>query len=89
MTERRGRMDKQDKIKPLPDSGHEFWDGEVHVAEKKIKFPICKSHKNYMKHDGYRDNGDGTASCLICNWGFRMPGWIRIMDNKVIDLRKK
>jgi hypothetical protein len=79
---------KQVKLESLPKSDDEFWDGEVH-REKRISYPICKSHKRYVEHEGYKDNGDGTVSCLICNWGFIKPGYIRILNGKVYDMRKK
>lgn len=63
------------------------------VAEKYIntpsKIPICDSHKKYWQdHVGYIDNHDGTASCKFCPWGFQIPGYMRIHNEKVCDLRE-
>lgn len=77
-------------LTPLPKSDDNFWDDAEKYVSTPIVLPICKTHgKDWMKHEGYKDNGDGTASCTKCNWGFRIPGYMRILDGKVVDLRKK
>jgi hypothetical protein len=76
------------KINDLPKSEDEVWEGEKYVGTN-IKIPICGTHgKNWMSHEGYVDNKDGTASCKYCGWGFIKPGYIRIHEGKVFDLRK-
>jgi len=56
-----------------------------------VKIPICRSHSKdeWMKHTRYIDNGDGTASCEDCSWGFKIPGYLRIYKGKVVDLRDR
>lgn len=76
-------------LRPLPKSDDEYWEGaEKHTSQPVIS-NVCPTHKNFMEHEGYIDNGDGTASCIYCSWGFRLPGYLRIKDGKVFDLRKK
>jgi hypothetical protein len=77
-------------LTPLPKNDEDFWDGAEKYVSTPISMPICKTHgKNWMSHDRYIDNGDGTASCLDCSWGFRIPGYLRVLDGKIVDLRKK
>jgi hypothetical protein len=73
----------------LPPTNDDFWEGEKY-ASKNIKLSICETHtkKNWMDHIGYRDNHDGTASCIYCGWGFNIPGYLRVFDDKVFDLRQ-
>lgn len=76
------------KIPELPNSEDiEFWgEGEVIKAEPK-PIPLCGHTKeNYMEGE-YKDNGDGTVSCTHCGWGFLRPGYIRVKDGKLVDLR--
>jgi len=83
---------KGKKLDPLPRSDDEYWgeDSEKYISTP-VKIPTCKTHtrKNWMKHVGYIDNKDGTASCKYCGYGFRIPGYIRILDEKVFDLRDR
>jgi len=79
-------------LKNLPKSDDEYWEPE---AEKYISHPIvsqvCLTHgkDNWMMHVGYIDNKDGTASCEKCNWGFKIPGYMRVHNKRVVDLREK
>lgn len=77
------------KISPLPRSDDEIWDGEKHRSNP-VPFSICKNHTKdrWMENTAYKDNGDGTASCEICGWGCRVPGYMRILGGRVVDLRK-
>ena len=79
------------KLDPLPKSEEEYWgEGEKYISQSK-PIAICNTHKvgNWTDHVGYLDNRDGTASCKYCNWGFRIPGYMRVLDEKVFDLRNK
>ena len=80
------------KPKDLPRSDDkEFWGEDAESYISKIEpIPICKTHAKgkWMEHVGYIDNKDGTASCKHCNWGFRIPGYLRIHKYRVYDLRK-
>lgn len=77
------------KLNDLPKSDSEYWDGEKYPG-RSVKLSICETHgKNWMIHMGYIDNKDGTATCKYCGWGFIIPGYLRILNEKVFDLRKK
>ena len=65
-----------------------MWDGEKHMSNP-VNFHVCFTHKEWMTHEGYIDNKDGTVSCVYCNWGFILPGYMRILDGKVFDLRQR
>lgn len=74
-----------DKLKPI--SEDESWK-EVTVLNNLTAIPVCSTHgKNWMDHNGYVDNKDGTVSCKFCPWGFRLAGYLRIKDERVLDLR--
>ena len=79
------------KLPNLPKSDDdEYWeeDAEKYTSQGK-PVAICDTHGklNWTEHVGYIDNHDGTALCKFCNWGFRIPGYMRIFEGKVFDLR--
>ena len=76
------------KLENLPKSDDPYWEGEKYIGKPK-KMPMCETHsrKNWHTHKGYIDNRDGTASCKYCGWGFRIPGYMRVHEGKVCDLR--
>jgi len=78
------------KPKDLPNSEDQYWDGEKYTGHR-VAMAICDTHgrENWMDHKGYVDNHDGTAMCKYCGWGFRIPGYLRIHEGKVYDLRKQ
>lgn len=51
---------------------------------------ICGSHTkdSWMKHEGYTQNKDGSVTCLFCPWGTHIPGYMRVIQGKVVDLRR-
>ena len=80
------------KLNDLPKSEEvEYWgdEAEKYISQSK-PLPVCSTHgKNWKEHIGYIDNRDGTASCKFCGWGFRIPGYMRVHNEKVFDLRDK
>lgn len=77
------------KIPELPKTNDEYWDGAETQLNTPKKIGICDSHfKKFEKHDGYVDNHDGTISCKFCPWGCRLPGYMRLYNGKVVDLRR-
>ena len=80
------------KLEQLPKSEDKYWgeESEKYICTPKV-IPTCKTHgkRNWTNHVGYLDNHDGTASCKFCPWGFRIPGYMRIYNEKVFDLRDK
>jgi hypothetical protein len=76
----------------LPKSDDEYWEGDTEkYTSPNIVTHVCPTHtkENWMTHVGYIDNKDGTASCEKCNWGFRIPGYIRVYNKRVVDLRDR
>ena len=78
------------RIPDLPGSDDEYWEdaNKSHYQPKQVK--MCSDHgkKVWDKHDGYINNGDGTISCTDCPWGTKIPGYYRVLDGKIIDLRR-
>ena len=78
------------KLQELPKSEDiEFWgDGQVIKADPK-PIKLCGHTKdNYKDFDNYiEDLKDGTIQCTKCGWGFLRPGYIRVKDGKIYDLR--
>jgi len=78
------------KIPSLPKSDDEYWEDAEKFQGKPVTYSICTTHAkdNWKEHNGYIDNHDGTASCKFCSWGFRLPGYLKIHNEKVFDLRE-
>lgn len=76
------------KIDELPSSKDEFWDGET-ITESRRTIHICETHapENYMEHIGYVDTRDGAVTCKYCPWGGKLPGYLRVADGRLVDLR--
>ena len=75
-------------INDLPKSDSDFWDGEKYPGTRVVR-NICLTHgKNWHDHNGYKDNHDGTISCKYCDWGCFLPGYMKIHNEKVFDLRR-
>lgn len=78
------------RLPDLPTSDDEYWEGAVTSRHTPKSVKLCPDHgrKTWDKHDGYIDNKDGTISCMYCPWGSPIPGYMKIMNGKVIDLRR-
>jgi len=61
----------------------------VNIPTNPIPISICPTHTKdtWMTHKGYKDNHDGTISCIFCPWGTRLPGYIRLVNGVPVDLR--
>lgn len=74
----------------LPESSDkEFWgDAEQYKSENR-EISICSSHskRDWMTHNGYIDNNNGTISCKFCPWGTILPGYIKLIDGRLRDFR--
>lgn len=61
------------------------------MTENRINKPlsICETHTrdNWLAHEQYADNKDGTISCKLCSFGGKIPGYMKVMDGKIVDLR--
>lgn len=79
---------KNRNVQNLPESKSEFWQDGEKIPMVKIPVTLCDTHgRNWKDHKGYKDNHDGTASCMYCPWGFIIPGYVRIHEGKAYDLR--
>lgn len=77
------------KLNDLPASDDpEFWEeSEKHITNP-IRVAICDTHtKENWQTGKYSANKDGTISCENCWWGTRLPGYYRLHEGKVVDLR--
>lgn len=80
---------KDKNLPNLPPSNDEYWEDSEKIVSKPVSIKICATHtkENWYTHVGYVDNKDGTISCKYCAWGTMMPGYMRVKDEKIIDLR--
>ena len=77
------------KIQELPKNSDEYWDGAETYLNQPKKVGLCETHfKKWYKHEGYIDNHDGTISCKFCGWGTFLPGYMRLYNEKIVDIRK-
>lgn len=65
----------------------EFWEGETNLHTPK-PITICATHtsRKWMTQK-YIDNHDGTVSCIKCPWGTTLPGFMKVNNGKILDLR--
>lgn len=72
------------EIKPIP---NEELIGEKY-PDVKGRIKICPIHnKEHWLEGTYETGKDGSVICTECGWGTRVPGYMRVVDGKVIDLR--
>lgn len=90
MNQLTNQENSEKKIEELPASNDNFWDGETHILKPK-KIGICKTHSrsNWMDHRDYIDNRDGTIICKYCPWGAKIPGYFKVHEGRIVDLRSE
>jgi hypothetical protein len=72
---------KGKKLNDLPPTSNgKFWVDAETQHHKAVKIKICKKHS-------FIDNKDGTISCKFCPYGTRLPGYMRLYEGKIVDLR--
>ena len=79
------------KIPSLPKSDDEYWEeAEKYPGSPTFPSKICPTHTkdNWTTHKGYADNHDGTISCKFCDWGCYLPGYMKLYNGGVFDLRE-
>lgn len=73
-----------------PSDDKEFWgeDAELH-KNIRVEISICETHTKdrFMEHKGYIDNKDGSVKCKFCSWGSFIPGYLKVLGDRLIDLR--
>lgn len=78
------------RLKNLPSSEDvEFWGDAEQYNSTPIKIGICEDHTKttWFKHEGYESDNNGGIICTRCPWGTKLPGYMRLLDGKIIDLR--
>ncbi len=85
-------MNEQRKIPNLPSSKDEksdFWDDAELYTNKPVSIEICQDHTkaDWFKHDGYASDNNGGIICTKCPWGTKLPGYMRLLNGKIVDLR--
>lgn len=71
-------------LEPLqPDDGAESYT----AINQRVQ--ICPTHtkENWQTHIGYEPDALGGIHCTLCPWGTFLPGYMRLKDGKIIDLR--
>lgn len=78
------------RLPDLPTSDDEYWEGANTSRHTARSVKMCPDHgkKVWEKHIGYINNNDGTISCTDCPWGTKIPGYYKVLDGKIIDLRR-
>jgi len=73
----------------LPASNDEYWEGAEKMSFRSTNVPICKTHtaENWQAHKNYVMGGDGQVHCMFCSWGGLLPGYMRVQDGQIVDLR--
>ncbi len=80
----------QKNLSDLPESSDlEFWGEGQRSSHRAIPTKICHYHKgnDWLKEGGYIDNHDGTISCKWCPWGTTIPGYLKVVEGRIVDLR--
>lgn len=76
------------KLNDLPSSDKDFWEGEKYSATPRA-IEMCSTHgRGDLSHGGFIDNHDGTVSCRFCPFGAILPGYMRVHEGRVVDLRE-
>lgn len=62
--------------------------GEKIIASPK-PIDLCPTHtkETWLSHQGYFKNPDGSISCKFCGWGTYLPGYLKLVGDRIIDLR--
>lgn len=69
-----------ESLENLPASNDDFWQDAKKTSHTPKPIAICEEHYFEME-------GSGTAVCMNCPQGIRLPGYMRVLDGKVVDLR--
>ena len=77
------------KLPDLPQSEDKYWEGAETYRFNPIPVNICSTHgkTNWQEHTSYLDNHDGTVSCKFCSFGAKIPGYMKVIEGRIVDLR--
>jgi hypothetical protein len=78
------------RVDELPKSEDEVWEDAQTMRTNPVRIPICETHgkDNWTKHVGYKNEGKGVITCTKCPWGTKIPGYMRVVGEKILDLRE-
>lgn len=78
-----------ESVPNLPPTSDDYWEGAKTFKTLPVSINICSTHdkKNWIEHVGYINNHDGTIRCKYCPWGSKLPGYYRVIDERIVDLR--
>lgn len=75
------------KIPELPKSNDEYWESAETISSIPVRVEICEVHtKEKFMQGKYKDNRDGTVSCIYCPWGTKLGNNLRLVDCKIFRL---
>lgn len=78
---------KDNKIKDLPNSDDEFWNESDKHINKLKQINVCDHNTdNWKSFKNYVTVRKGIM-CRICGWGTMLPGYYRVSNGRVVDLR--
>jgi hypothetical protein len=65
-------------------------DGE-HITATNVPLQLCSDHtkETWIKSENYKLNSDNSITCKKCGWGTFLPGYMRFILGKVVDLRSE
>lgn len=59
----------------------EFWgEDSQRISMPAVPIPLCETHE-------FTELDEGIAKCIKCPFGGRLPGYMRVKDGKIVDLR--
>lgn len=72
------------EIKPIPETEY----GErIENLTMPSKIVACENHKKNWMEGTYELGKDNSITCKECGWGAYIPGYMRLVEGKLVDLR--
>lgn len=76
-------MANEPRNKPdaLPGSADDLWEGAEQMRHDPVKVDFCNQNEHHFLQNG------NAAECSKCPYGTLLPGYMRVLGGKIIDLR--
>ncbi len=75
-------------LNPLPPSNDEFWEEGEKIPLENKQVALCgHSKQNWMQFETYIQEKNGAIVCSECGWGTYAPGYLKVKNGKILDLR--
>lgn len=71
------------KPKDLPGPSDDVWEGAEQMKFEPVKLPLCPNGDHFLQQNG------NAAECQKCGYGTLLPGYLRVLGGKIIDLRNQ